>query len=55
MKMEKRIVGRLAALAFGTAAILTPTPGHTQRILERAEGMLQQLKENIKGELQDLI
>ena len=44
----------LAALAFGTVAILTPTPGPAESIMERAEGVLERLKDDIKGELQDL-
>src|SRR5262245_45309365 len=44
----------LAAIALSTAAILTPTLAPAQRILERAEGSLERLKDKIKGELGDL-
>jgi hypothetical protein len=44
----------LAAIALGTAVILTPTLAPAQSILDRAEGSLERLKDKIKGELQDL-
>jgi hypothetical protein len=45
---------RLVALAFGTVVILIPTPGPAESVLERAEGVLERLKDDIKGELPDL-
>src|SRR6516225_5701166 len=44
----------LAGIALGTAVAVTPILGSAQGVLERAEGMLDQLKADIKGELQDL-
>ena len=45
----------LAGIALGTAVAVIPILGSAQGVLERAEGMLDQLKADIKGELQDLI
>ena len=44
----------LAGIALGTAVAVTPILGSAQGVLERAEGLLDQLKADIKGELQDL-
>ena len=44
----------LAGIALGAAVAMNPILGSAQGVLERAEGMLDQLKADIKGELQDL-
>src|SRR5262249_53556954 len=44
----------LAGIALGAAVAMNPILGSAQGVLERAEGMLDQLKADIKGELQEL-